>query len=261
MPGSRRPGSFLRSSSPAITVRTPAFPFEHWPWWRYLITQAGVILHYVRLIFVPWPLVLDYDWSPASVSAAILPVIVVTTVAAITGWALLRRHPLAFPAAVSFSCSPDVERPADRDRGRRRVSDVSAARVRDRPGRIRGVRGAEQGGGTAIRASRHRARRRRGAVWITLVRNRDYQSGERIGDHTLQKRPANTRARANYATILLAEGRIERPSSTCAKRLRLIHAAQKRNSASALHWRPSGGSTRACRICARRSSWRQTTRK
>ena len=86
---------------------------------------SRVILHYLRLVFVPWPLVLDYDWSPASVSAAIVPVIVVTTPAAITGWALLRRHPLAFPAAVFFlSSRPDVKRPADRDRGGRRASDV-----------------------------------------------------------------------------------------------------------------------------------------
>ena len=103
MPGSRSTWIVL-----AILVagdhrpHAAGFKFEQWPWWRYLITQAGVILHYVRLVFVPWPLVLDYDWSPASVSAAIVPVIVVTTAAAITGWALLRRHPLAFPAAVFF---------------------------------------------------------------------------------------------------------------------------------------------------------------
>ena len=43
---------------------------------------------------------------------------------------------------------------------------------------------------------------------ITLSRNREYQSGERIWYDTVQRRPANARARANYATILLAEGRI-----------------------------------------------------
>ena len=43
---------------------------------------------------------------------------------------------------------------------------------------------------------------------ITLSRNRDYQSGERVWHDTVQKRPSNVRARTNYATILLAEGRI-----------------------------------------------------
>ena len=43
---------------------------------------------------------------------------------------------------------------------------------------------------------------------ITIVRNRDYPCEERICYDTVQKRPANARARANYATILLAEGRV-----------------------------------------------------
>ena len=33
------------------------FGFETWPWWRYLATQAGVILHYLRLAIYPSPLV------------------------------------------------------------------------------------------------------------------------------------------------------------------------------------------------------------
>ena len=41
------------------------FGFPEWPWWTYLLTQAGVIVHYLRLAFVPYPLVLDYEWPPA----------------------------------------------------------------------------------------------------------------------------------------------------------------------------------------------------
>jgi tetratricopeptide (TPR) repeat protein len=185
------------------------FHFEHWPWWRYLITQAGVILHYVRLIFVPWPLVLDYDWIPASVSVAIVPVIVVTTVAAITGWALLRRHPLAFPSAVFFlvlaptsSVLPIVTEVAAEHRMYLPLACVIALVV------------------FAVSAAVNRAVAPRFArpvivlaaaaalCGITFVRNREYQSGARIWYDTVQKRPANARARANYATILLAEGRI-----------------------------------------------------
>ncbi len=34
-------------------------------WWRYAISQPLIILHYLRLSFVPYPLVLDYLWQPA----------------------------------------------------------------------------------------------------------------------------------------------------------------------------------------------------
>ena len=185
------------------------FTFEQWPWWRYLITQAGVILRYVRLVFVPWPLVLDYDWSPASVSAAIVPVIVVTTVAAITGWALLRRHPLAFPAAVFFlvlaptsSVLPIVTEVAAEHRMYLPLACVIAL----------AVFAASAALNRAVAPPFVRPVIVIAAVGvlcgITLVRNRDYQSGERIWYDTVQKRPANARARANYATIMLAEGRI-----------------------------------------------------
>ncbi|MCG8511287.1 MAG: tetratricopeptide repeat protein, partial [Rhodospirillales bacterium] len=34
-------------------------------WYEYLLTQAGVILWYIRLSFIPSPLILDYGWPPA----------------------------------------------------------------------------------------------------------------------------------------------------------------------------------------------------
>ncbi len=42
---------------------------------------------------------------------------------------------------------------------------------------------------------------------MTAARNSDYQSFERIWLDTIQKRPANARARNNYATALLTRGR------------------------------------------------------
>ena len=48
--------------------RSPSvgFGFAGWPWWRYLMTQAEVVAHYLRLAVTPAPLVLDYDWRAAS---------------------------------------------------------------------------------------------------------------------------------------------------------------------------------------------------
>jgi len=41
--------------------------------WVYLRTQAGVLLHYLRLSVWPRPQCLDYDWQPAQSLAEILP--------------------------------------------------------------------------------------------------------------------------------------------------------------------------------------------
>ena len=185
------------------------FHFEDWPWWRYLITQAGVILHYLRLAFVPSPLVLDYEWQPATVAGAFVPVIVVMALVAIAIWAGLRRHPLACPAAVFFlvlaptsSILPIVTEVAAEHRMYLPLACVIALTVFGvsvalnhavAPPFVRPV--------IALAAAA-------ALCGITLSRNRDYQSGERIWYDTVQKRPSNARARTNYATVLLAEGRI-----------------------------------------------------
>jgi protein O-mannosyl-transferase len=49
------------------------FHFAEWPWWRYLMTQAGVVAHYCRLALVPSPLVLEDGWPPASSAEQVAP--------------------------------------------------------------------------------------------------------------------------------------------------------------------------------------------
>jgi tetratricopeptide (TPR) repeat protein len=185
------------------------FGFAEWPWWRYLATQAGVILHYLRLVVVPWPLVLDYDWRPASAAAAIVPVMVMATLVAATIWGISRRRPLAFPAAVFFlvlgptsSVLPIVSEVAAEHRMYLPLAcvislvAVTASTALNRGAIPRFVRPViVLAAATALCA-------------ITLDRNRDYASGARIWFDTVQKRPANARARVNYATTLLAEGRL-----------------------------------------------------
>lgn len=70
--------------------------------WHYLLTQGGVILHYLRLSFWPRPLVFDYAW-PAEVglAAAALPCLAVLGLFAASVWLYVRRPalglaPLAF---------------------------------------------------------------------------------------------------------------------------------------------------------------------
>jgi hypothetical protein len=79
------------------------FGFAAWPWWRYLATEAGVILHYLKLALVPFPLVLDYGWPPANSVAASLPQIAaIASLAALTLFGSIGRRPAAFPGVLFF---------------------------------------------------------------------------------------------------------------------------------------------------------------
>ena len=58
-------------------------------WSEYARSQPGVILHYLRLVFWPRPLVLDYGWPPARTIGEILPgAMVVGGLLAATAYAL-----------------------------------------------------------------------------------------------------------------------------------------------------------------------------
>ena len=60
--------------------------------WSYLLTQPGVIVHYLRLVVWPSELCLDYGW-PAAVAAReiIVPAIFLIGLLALTVWALVKR--------------------------------------------------------------------------------------------------------------------------------------------------------------------------
>lgn len=73
--------------------------------WDYALTQSGVIVHYLRLAFWPYPLTADYeDWPIARSLADVLPsVVVVLTLLGMTAWGLVRRRKVAF-LGVWFFC-------------------------------------------------------------------------------------------------------------------------------------------------------------
>jgi tetratricopeptide (TPR) repeat protein len=74
------------------------FHFDDLRPWNYLLTQAGVIVHYLELAFYPRRLTLDYwDWSVARSVTDVLPqALVVCALLAATGWALWHKPPLGF---------------------------------------------------------------------------------------------------------------------------------------------------------------------
>jgi tetratricopeptide (TPR) repeat protein len=70
---------------------------------EYARSQPGVILHYLRLVVWPHPLVLDYGWPVADTAAAILlPTALLTALGLGTLWALWRMQPLGFLGACFF---------------------------------------------------------------------------------------------------------------------------------------------------------------
>ena len=70
--------------------------------WTYLVTQPGVIAHYLRLAFWPAGLCLDYCWPAATVGDALLPAILVIGLLGLTAWALVKRPAWGFLGAWFF---------------------------------------------------------------------------------------------------------------------------------------------------------------
>ena len=65
--------------------------------WQYLLTQAEVLVHYLRLSLWPDPLCLDYAWPVARhVGEVALPAVGVVALLLVTVWALWRRWWLGF---------------------------------------------------------------------------------------------------------------------------------------------------------------------
>jgi tetratricopeptide (TPR) repeat protein len=70
---------------------------------EYAVSQPGVLLHYLRLSIIPYPLCLDYDWPVARTPQAIVPpAMAILALLALTVWAWFRAPALAFLATAFF---------------------------------------------------------------------------------------------------------------------------------------------------------------
>ena len=70
--------------------------------WSYFVSQPGVLTHYMKLFFVPIGQSFDYDWPVSSLRDA-APYLVLWSAAFIaTAFAVWRRSPAGFPAALAF---------------------------------------------------------------------------------------------------------------------------------------------------------------
>jgi Flp pilus assembly protein TadD len=201
-----------------LVARTPrsatGFGIEGLTSWDYLKTEAGVIVHYLRLCFWPRPLVIDYfDWpialwlTDALVSGALVVVLLGATV-----WALRRRPWLGFLGAWFFillaptsSFLPSVGEVA----AERRMYLPSAAVVTMAVvgAFVLGKRLFYKPQGVALGCVAA------GAVVVlftsmTIQRNQDYRSDATIWQDAVEKRPNNPRAHNNLGLALAQAGRL-----------------------------------------------------
>jgi tetratricopeptide (TPR) repeat protein len=186
------------------------FSFAGWPWWRYLVTQAGVVVHYLRLAVIPAPLVLDYGWPAARSVLDVAPqAALLSALVAVTGLAIWRRRPEGLLGAWFFltlaptsSVVPIVTEVAAEHRMYLPLAAIVVAAVVGVDTLLRRVTPRRAAAiGWAMSCAVVAA-----GIIATDRRNHDYESDERMWLDTMQKRPANARAQNNYAVDLIARG-------------------------------------------------------
>lgn len=182
--------------------------------WAYLLAQADVIVHYVRLAVWPSPLVFLYDWPlGSSLGAVVWQAALLAALAGLTAYGLFRRHPASFLGASFFlilapssSVIPIVTEVAAEHRMYLPLATVIAGIV------IGGfalgrklIRSPEAGAAAALVA----------VVAVTAIlgaatrdRNRVYWSAESLWADTVAKRPGDSRAKVAYAEALMDAGRL-----------------------------------------------------
>ncbi|HSC28676.1 MAG TPA: tetratricopeptide repeat protein [Vicinamibacterales bacterium] len=196
---------------------------EGWTWWSYLLTQTGVITHYLGLVFWPSPLVFDYyDWPQAqSLTEAAPRVVFMAAMTGLTAVALLRRNALGFagawfllilvPTSSVFPISTEIAAehrlylPIAAPIAVTVVGVFAAARrFAGRPGMPAGPVSRRI---LTVTATAALVIVVAGLAAATRERNRDYWTDEGLWQDTVSKRPGNARARINYGIDLMSSRR------------------------------------------------------
>jgi len=202
--------------------------------WDYAKTQASVILHYLRLAFLPSPLVGDYGdyegWPLAGSMATMLPAAVVTMLVGVTGWALHRRLPVSFLGVWFFLILAPTSSfwpiPTEVAAERRMYLPLAAV-----------IALVVIGGHTLLRDIWRRLAWRTPArhlveaallvvivttlARITMQRNEDYRSPVSFWSDVVAKRPHNARGHNNLGVYLYTEGSLGEAARHFSEALRL----------------------------------------
>jgi tetratricopeptide (TPR) repeat protein len=193
------------------------FAVQRFTWWSYLLTQPGVIVHYLRLAFWPAGLCLDYDWPAAqTIREIVLPGILVVGLLGLTLWAMVKRPAWGFLGAWFFvilaptSSFVPIRDAAFEHRLYLSLAALSVGLVIGgwlvgqwlvRRGTM-SPRGAGFAGGLLALAV--------GSALgiVTLQRNADYQSKLSIWEDTVAKQPESDRAHYNLGQALADRQRV-----------------------------------------------------
>ncbi len=208
-------GGVLDSTAPRSYV---GFGYQSATPLAYLATQAGVIVHYLRLSLWPAGLCLDYDWPMASsLGDVIAPGLVIVALLSATAWGLIRRSWLGFAGAWFFlilaptSSLIPIKDPAFEHRMYLPLAGLIAVVVIGGQIALKNILRRLSCGANATRTIQ-------GGLMVavaillgygTYQRNKDYRSELVMWADVAAKRPHNARARVALGNALLARNRID----------------------------------------------------
>jgi tetratricopeptide (TPR) repeat protein len=187
-------------------------------WWNYALTQCGAIVHYLRLVFWPHPLVVDYGTRVMTEPGQIaLPALFLVLLVAATLWALWRAPRLGFLGATFFlllapssSVVPLVAQTVAEHRMYLPLAAVIALVVL---GLHALIEHAVASVGTALAII---------LIGTTVVRNSDYSSELGLWQKTVAACPGNARAHLNLGFALANAGRNTEAMAEYEKALELV---------------------------------------
>ncbi len=205
------------SSSTGLGPLTPSFA-------EYIMTQPEVVLHYLKLALIPYPLTFDYYWTPVQHWQGAVPaglaLIILLGATVTTG---LWKRPEAFGAAWMFiwlaptsSVIPITDCAVEHRMyiplaGFAFMLGASASRLQD---------WASETYPDGLFA--HYQLLSRGVVialcaltFMTATRNRVFRSADRLWLDVIAKRPDNLRAYVNLADAYMRQGEPEKVTVVC----------------------------------------------
>ena len=184
-------------------------------WREYALSQGGVILHYLRLSFWPYPLVLDYCWPLARTPGDILPgLMIIGGLAAATVYALIRWPKWGFLGAWFFmilapssSIVPILDLAVEH-RMYLPLAAVVAAVVIGGYVVVQGLAGSGRVSRPTLQIAGYSLLALVGiaSAVLTFERNRDYQSELAIWTDTVNKAPLAPRGHYNLGLCLARNG-------------------------------------------------------
>jgi protein O-mannosyl-transferase len=197
---------------------TTGFAVRRFTSWSYLLTQPGVLAHYLRLVFWPTGLCLDYGWPPAQgIGEVVFPGLLVVGLLALTVWGLVKRPAWGFLGAWFFvilaptSSFVPIQDAAFEHRLYLPLAAVATAVV---AGVFLAGQRLVRRGAISLPASRIAGSCLAISVVAALAirtwqRNEDYRSEFSIWADTVAKAPDNGRPHYNLGKFLAQRGQVD----------------------------------------------------